>query len=78
MTHRFRLPTAWKIKFMKLSPSREAASCAATQELPNILWNPKVRYRVQKRPSLVPNLNQINQVIFPKNPSMSEDLRDIS
>jgi hypothetical protein len=26
---------------MKLIPSWEAASCATTQELPNILWNPK-------------------------------------
>jgi hypothetical protein len=30
---------------MQLSPSREAASCAATQELPNILWKPKVLTR---------------------------------
>jgi hypothetical protein len=27
---------------MELSPSSEAASRAATQELPNISWNPKV------------------------------------
>jgi hypothetical protein len=27
---------------MELSPSWEAASCAATQEFPSILWNPKV------------------------------------
>jgi hypothetical protein len=27
---------------MELSPSREAASCAVTQELTSILWNPKV------------------------------------
>jgi hypothetical protein len=32
--------------FMELSPYQEAASCAATQELPNILCNPKIRYRV--------------------------------
>jgi hypothetical protein len=40
---------------MELSLSLEAASCAATQELPNILWNPK-------SPPLIPFLNQINSV----------------
>jgi hypothetical protein len=44
------------------SPSSEAANCAATQELPSILWNLKIHYRVQKSPLLVPNLNQIDPV----------------
>jgi hypothetical protein len=30
----------------ELSPSGEAASCAATQERPSILRNPKVHHRV--------------------------------
>jgi hypothetical protein len=30
---------------MELSPSWEAANCAGTQELPSILWNPKLYYR---------------------------------
>jgi hypothetical protein len=45
---------------MGIIPSREAAGCAATQELLSMLWSPKFLYRIHKSPPLVPMLNQIN------------------
>jgi hypothetical protein len=45
---------------MGLCPPRDAASCAATQQLPYSLRNPQVHYRVHKSPPLAPTLNQIN------------------
>jgi hypothetical protein len=47
---------------MELSLFWEAANCAATQEFLSVLWNPKVHYRVQKSPPLVPILSQIDLI----------------
>jgi len=50
---------------MEQSPSREANRFSASQEIPHMLWNPKVHYSVYNSLPPVPILSQINPVHAP-------------
>jgi hypothetical protein len=58
---------------MQKRPSWEGNRFSASQEIPCILWNMNVHYRIHSIPQSVPILSQINPlhtlILIPEDPS---------
>jgi hypothetical protein len=65
-TSTWRKMPLFHIKYMDQSPSAETIVHSASQEIPRLLWNTKVHYRVHKSPSPIHTLSQVNPIHTPK------------